>query len=105
MLKKYGDRVHCMHLRSVKREGKDFYEDEHLSGSTDLVFLIKAIIDEERRRKAAGEKISEIPIRPDHGHQIIDDLRKKTNPGYSCLGRLKGLAEIKGIAAAIEKLC
>jgi len=104
ILEKYGDRVHCMHLRSVKREGKDFYEDEHLAGSTDLVFLIKAVIDEERRRKAAGEKIIEIPIRPDHGHQIIDDLRKKTNPGYSCIGRLKGLAEIKGIATAIEKL-
>ena len=105
MLKKYGDRVHCMHLRSVKREGKDFYEDEHLAGSTDLVMVIKAIIDEERKRKAAGCKILEIPIRPDHGHQMIDDLRKKTNPGYSCIGRLKGLAEIKGIAAAIEKLC
>ncbi len=104
MLNKYGDRVHCMHLRSVKREGKDFYEDEHLAGSTDLVYLIKAVIDEERKRKAAGEDDYEIPIRPDHGHQIIDDLRKKTNPGYSCIGRLKGLAEIKGIAAAIEKL-
>ena len=92
-----------MHLRSVKREGKDFYEDEHLAGSTDLVMVIKAIIDEERKRKAAGCKILEIPIRPDHGHQMIDDLRKKTNPGYSCIGRLKGLAEIKGIAAAIEK--
>jgi mannonate dehydratase len=104
MIKKYGDRVHCMHLRSVKREGKDFYEDEHLAGSTDLVLVIKALIDEERRRKFVSEKIIEIPIRPDHGHQIIDDLRKKTNPGYSCIGRLKGLAEIKGIAAAIEKL-
>ena len=105
MIKKYGDRVHCMHLRSVKREGKDFYEDEHLAGSTDLVLVIKALIDEERRREATGEENIEIPIRPDHGHQMIDDLRKKTNPGYSCIGRLKGLAEIKGIAAAIEKLC
>ena len=105
MIKKYGDRVHCMHLRSVKREGKDFYEDEHLAGSTDLVLVIKAVIDEERRRKTSGERNFEIPIRPDHGHQMIDDLRKKTNPGYSCIGRLKGLAEIKGIAATIEKLC
>ena len=105
MIKTYGDRVHCMHLRSVKREDKDFYEDEHLAGSTDLVLVIKALIDEERRRKFVGERCIEIPIRPDHGHQIIDDLRKKTNPGYSCIGRLKGLAEIKGIAAAIEKLC
>ena len=104
MLSEYGERVHCMHLRSVKREGKDFYEDEHLAGSTDLVLLIKAVIDEERKRKANGKDDYEIPIRPDHGHQIIDDLRKKTNPGYSCIGRLKGLAEIKGIAAAIEKL-
>ena len=104
MIKKYGDRVHCMHLRSVRRENKDFYEDEHLAGSTDLVLVIKALIDEERRRKSVGEKIAEIPIRPDHGHLMIDDLKKKTNPGYSCIGRLKGLAEIKGIAAAIEKL-
>lgn len=98
MIRKFGDRVYFVHLRSVKREGKTFYEDEHIAGSVDLVKVIKAVL------KVEKENDVEIPIRPDHGHQMLDDLHKKTNPGYSCIGRMKGLAEIRGIAAALKSV-
>ena len=96
MIRRFGDRIYFVHLRSVKREGKTFYEDEHIAGSVDLVKIIKSILEIENKTGM------EIPIRPDHGHQMLDDLRKKTNPGYSCIGRMKGLAEIKGIALALK---
>jgi mannonate dehydratase len=93
----WGERIPFVHLRSVKREADgSFYEDEHISGSTNLAKLIKAIIDIEK------ETGKEIIIRPDHGHQMLDDLRKKTNPGYSCIGRMKGIAELKGMELAIR---
>ena len=90
-------RVPFVHLRSVHREADgSFYEDEHIAGDSNLPQLICQIIKWE---KAHNE---EIIIRPDHGHQMLDDLQKKTNPGYSCIGRMKGLAEIKGMAAVCE---
>lgn len=98
MIRRFGNRVYFVHLRSVKREGKTFYEDEHIAGSVDLVEVIKAVLEIEKINNV------EIPIRPDHGHQMLDDLRKKTNPGYSCIGRMKGLAEIKGIALALKRV-
>jgi mannonate dehydratase len=101
MARRFADRIHFVHLRTTKREkGRSFHEAEHLSGDVDLVPVVRAILQEEDRRRAAGLENWEIPFRPDHGHQILDDLHKVTNPGYSAIGRLKGLAEIRGIIAA-----
>lgn len=102
MIKEFGPHVHFVHLRSVKRDGLNFYEDEHVGGSVNLVHVIYAILKEEIRRKQNGQKDYEIPIRPDHGHRMLDDLKKTVNPGYSCIGRVKGLAEIRGIEAALK---
>ena len=104
MMKLYGDRVYFVHMRSVRRTGNSFLEDEHLKGSVDLFSLTKSVLEEERKRKLIGNDENEIPIRSDHGQQMLDDLSKKTNPGYSCIGRMKGLAEVKGMALAIERM-
>lgn len=106
MAKKYGSRIHFAHLRGVSRdknEQRSFYEAEHLSSDVDMVGVISALLKEE---KARGEKQNndEIFIRPDHGHQILDDINKQGNPGYSCIGRLKGLAEIRGVIKALSSL-
>ena len=101
-----GDRVHFLHLRNVKRESPamkgSFHEAEHLEGDTDMVALIGAIIAEERRRKAAGRADWQIPMRPDHGQDILDDLNRVAQPGYPTIGRMKGLAELRGITRTLE---
>ncbi|MEI6287484.1 MAG: mannonate dehydratase [Bacillota bacterium] len=97
-------RVPFVHLRSVQREADgSFYEDEHLAGSTSLCDLIREILQYERELPLASFAVNEVTIRSDHGHQMLDDLQKKTNPGYSCIGRMKGLAEIKGMAQALRR--
>ena len=97
------DRVHFVHLRNVTiQAGGAFFEDDHLEGGVDMVALIKLLMDEETRRKAAGRADHIIPMRPDHGHLLLDDIDKKTNPGYSAIGRLKGLAELRGVARAVS---
>jgi len=106
MAKEYGSRIHFAHLRGVSRdanEQRSFFEAEHLSSDVDMVGVISALLKEE---KARGEKQNndEIFIRPDHGHQILDDINKQGNPGYSCIGRLKGLAEIRGVIKALSSL-
>jgi mannonate dehydratase len=106
MMSRLGDRVHFLHLRNVLRETDgilcSFHEAEHLDGNTDMVALIAAIVLEEARRKAEGRSDYSIPIRPDHGQNILDDLSRNTQPGYPVIGRLKGLAELRGIFSALE---
>lgn len=101
----FADRIHFAHLRSTRREAepKSFHEAAHLEGDVDMVGVIKALLTEEQRRRKAGSRRA-IPLRPDHGHQILDDLHKKTNPGYSAIGRLKGLAELRGVERALTQI-
>ena len=101
MIKHYGNRIHFIHLRSTKREKNPntFYEASHLDGDVDMYAVTRAIVEQEN----SGTGSSAIPMRPDHGHQILDDLNKKTNPGYSAIGRLKGLAEVRGLEMAIKR--
>ncbi len=106
MMQRLADRVHFLHLRNVTRESDQimgsFYEAEHLGGGTDMVALIAAVLREERRRRAEGRADHQIPFRPDHGQDILDDLTRKAQPGYPSIGRLKGLAELRGIMTALD---
>jgi hypothetical protein len=98
MAKEFAPRIHFAHLRNVTKEPDgSFHEAEHLEGDTDMVEVVSGADARRRRRKAEGRVDWEIPMRPDHGHAIVDDIGKKVNPGYSCIGRLKGLAELRGI--------
>ena len=106
MMRRLGHRVHFLHLRNVTRETSDirgsFHEAEHLGGGTDMVALIAAALAEERRRAAEGRADVSIPFRPDHGQDILDDLGRHAQPGYPAIGRLKGLAELRGILTALD---
>ena len=106
MMERFGPKVHFLHLRNVKRDTDDiagsFFEAEHLAGDTDMVAVIAAILTEERRRKAEGRADWEIPMRPDHGQDILDDLGRRSQPGYPTIGRMKGLAELRGVMTALE---
>ena len=101
---KFADRIHFAHLRNVAKQADgSFTEAAHLEGDTDMVLLIEVLLSEERKRANSGEA-SSIPFRPDHGHELLDDAAKQTHPGYPLIGRMRGLAELRGVVATIERM-
>ncbi|GIT91611.1 mannonate dehydratase [Jannaschia pagri] len=105
MAQRLGPHIHFAHLRNVRREAEtiptSFFEDAHLEGSTDMIAVIRALLAEQARRAAAGREDAQIPMRPDHGQMILDDHTRDTAPGYPAIGRLRGLAELRGAMAAL----
>jgi mannonate dehydratase len=104
IVERLGQHFHFLHLRNVKREADgSFYEDNHLEGSTDMYAVMKALVLEQKKRREAGRTDLAIPMRPDHGHKLLDDYNYNTFPGYSVIGRLKGLAELRGLELGVKR--
>ncbi len=99
------EHVHFVHLRNVSKEPDgSFMESEHLAGDTDMVAVVETLLAEQKRRRDRGDENWRLPFRPDHGHELLDDIGKNSFPGYSAIGRMKGLAEIRGVMAAVARL-
>ncbi|MCC6461585.1 MAG: mannonate dehydratase [Saprospiraceae bacterium] len=104
IVQRLGARIHFLHLRNIQRESDgSFFEANHLEGSSDMFEVMLALVQEQERRQASGERV-DMPLRPDHGHQMLDDLGKTTNPGYSAIGRLRGLAELRGLEMGLRRM-
>ena len=105
MAARFGPRIHFVHLRATRREEnpRSFHEADHLAGDVDMYAVVRALVQEEARRAAAGSPAPPLPLRPDHGHQMLDDLPKDTQPGYSAIGRLRGLAELRGLEYGVRR--
>jgi mannonate dehydratase len=104
IISRLGSHIHFLHLRNVQREADgSFFEAEHLAGSTDMYAVMKSIVNEQLKRQETGRGDVAIPMRPDHGHKILDDFSYNTYPGYSVIGRLKGLAELRGLELGIKR--
>ena len=106
MVKRLGDKINFIHLRATRREADgSFYEADHLNGDVDMYAVMEALILEQKRRVEEGRKDLRMPFRPDHGHRMLDDLTgtKRMNPGYTAIGRLRGLAELRGLEMGIER--
>ena len=104
MAKRFGPRIHAVHLRSTQRlPDGSFFEADHLDGSVNMPALVRALFDEMDRRRAEGRQDWRIPFRPDHGHTMMDDLTKPViTPGYSAIGRMRGLAELRGLMRGLR---
>jgi mannonate dehydratase len=105
MAERFAGRIHFAHLRNVAKEPDgSFMEADHLGGDVDMVGVVTSLLREQGRRFAAGETEWRIPFRPDHGHELLDDARRKTHPGYPLIGRLRGLAELRGVMIAVAAM-
>jgi mannonate dehydratase len=103
--RRFAKHIFFAHLRNVAKEPDgSFMEADHLGGDTDMVAVVMALLEEQKRRKDAGDPKWRIPMRPDHGHELLDDVGKKTHPGYPAIGRLKGLAELRGVMTTVSAL-
>lgn len=102
---RFADKIHFAHLRNVAKDSDgSFAEADHLAGDTDMVALVRVLMAEERRRRSEGRADWQIPMRPDHGHELLSDIGRGTHPGYPVVGRMRGLAELRGVMATIEAL-
>jgi mannonate dehydratase len=105
MAARFAERIHFVHLRNVSKEADgSFMEADHLGGDVDMIAVVSALLHEQARRKTTGDAGWRIPFRPDHGHELLDDTRRKTHPGYPLIGRLRGLAELRGVMTAVAAI-